>query len=177
MGKNKSIKWLRRIAIYFPEYIASVALLVTLLATGINVFSRYVLKYTFFWYSDLTVLAFGWMVACGTAAAYRRHMHFGIDILVSKLPKKARAIFQIFITLLISVIMALVFYSCVLLTKNVSGKQFPTILLNYRWYDVSFVVGFGLMFIYSMIDLVKEIKTAVCLLKSKPEGSEVTPNE
>ena len=47
-------KWLRRLIVYLPEYIASIALLITLLSTGINVFTRYVLRFTFFWYTDIT---------------------------------------------------------------------------------------------------------------------------
>lgn len=158
-------RWLRNAIVYLPEIIASIALGITLTATGINVFTRYLLKYTFFWYTDVTVLAFGWLVFMGAAAAFRRHMHFGIDMLVGRLPERAKALFQIFLTLLITVIVFVIFCSGIVLTSKVSGKQFPTIMLSYKWYDSSLIVGFALMFVYSLRDLANDIIAMIRLLK------------
>lgn len=161
MDKFIKNRWLKRGIVYFPEIIAGAALSVTLGATGINVFTRYLLKHTFFWYTDVTVLAFGWLVFMGAAASYRRHMHFGIDMLVNKLPRKARSVFQIFLTILITVILFIILCSGIVLTSKVSGKQFPTIMLSYKWYDSSMIAGFTLMVIYSLLDLHKDIKAAI----------------
>lgn len=152
--------------INMPEIIAGIALTVTLIATGVNVFTRYIFKFTYFWYTDVTILAFGWLVFSGAAAAFRRHMHFGIDILVNLLPRKGRAVFDVLLCLIITTIMALVLYSSIMLTSKVAGKQFPTILLNYKWFDASMIFGFGLMTIYSIIDMIKAAKKMVLTLKN-----------
>ncbi len=165
-------KWLRRLIVYLPEYIASIALLITLLSTGINVFTRYVLRFTFFWYTDITILAFAWMVFCGVAAAYRRHRHFGVDMLVNTFPEKFRVWFIVFMNIILTVIIILVAYSGYLLTKKVRGKQLPTILLSYKWYDASIVFGFGLMTIYSIIDIIKSIKHAISVCSGKTVSEE-----
>lgn len=167
MVKLFNKKWIRRFIVYLPEYIASVALVTTIVATGINVFTRYILKFTYFWYSDILVLAFGWMVCTGAAAAYRRHMHFGIDMLVNRLPDKVKLVFQVFLNILLCLIIALVLYSGILLTHNVYGKQLPTILLSYKWYDSSIIVGFGYMLIYACIDVVKSFSAALHAIKRR----------
>lgn len=165
MNDHKFKKWAVFILANLPELIAGTALIITLVSTGVNVFTRYVLKFTYYWYSDVTVLAFGWMVFPGAAAAYKRHMHFGIDMLVNKLPGKAHAVYMVLFRMLLLVILALIFYSSLLLTAKVAGKQFPTILLSYKYFDASIVAGFGLMIIYGAIDLVKDFRAMLLCFK------------
>jgi len=173
MDNKTKRNWILDFFIYLPEIIAGIALVLTIAVTGVNVFTRYILKFTFFWYTDVTVLAFGWLVFMGCAAAYRRHMHFGIDILVNTFPKKMRAVFDVIMNLVFIAIVALTFYASWVLTKKLSGKQFPTILLSYKWYDAAMVAGFGLMTIYAIRDFV----VSLINLPAKLKNQEVTGNE
>ena len=90
----KIVKW---ILDYVPEIIAIVALCFAVLASAANAFSRYTFSHTFLGYDELVRIAFAWVVFPGAAAAYWRHMHFGIDLIVNMVPAKIRKILDLFI--------------------------------------------------------------------------------
>ncbi|MHC1743487.1 MAG: TRAP transporter small permease [Syntrophobacteraceae bacterium] len=58
------------------------------LLIGIQVFSRYILNHSLFWAEEVGRMCLVWITFLGATAAYRRHHHVGIDILVRRLPER-----------------------------------------------------------------------------------------
>lgn len=56
----------------FELYLGSVFISITILVVIMNVFTRYVLKFTYFWAEEVAVGCFVWTIFLGTAAAYRK---------------------------------------------------------------------------------------------------------
>ena len=54
----------------------------------LQVFNRFVLKAPLAWSEDLAMLLFQWVVFLGAAIGVRRLRHFGIDLVVKKLPAR-----------------------------------------------------------------------------------------
>lgn len=156
--KSKVFKILKWILDYLPEVIAMVALCIAIPVSAANAFSRYAFKYTFLGYDEVIRIAFAWVVFPGAAAAYWRHMHFGVDLIVNLCPPKIQEIIglltQIFMTFLVAVLCFLSFK----LMREVGAKYFPVTFISYGYYDAAMVVGFGFMAIYSAIFTVQKAK-------------------
>ena len=54
----------------------------------LQVFNRFVLKAPLAWSEDLAMLLFQWVAFLGAAIGVRRMRHFGIELVVKKLPEK-----------------------------------------------------------------------------------------
>ncbi len=159
---------LKDVIINIPEIIAAIALIVAVGATGINVFTRYVLRFTYFWYADITVLAFFWLTFMSCAAAYRRKMHYGIDVIYSRFDDKGKAIFNVFYRVIVLVILTLVFYCVYLLVAKLRGKWLPTMHWSYIYCYIPMIVGFLHMVCYTVKFLVEDILNMHRVLGGKP---------
>ena len=109
-------------------------------------------------YDEITVFCFAWATFPGAAAAFREKMHFGIDIFVNLLPKKVQRVMKVVVQFVIFVIMAFLFYLSLQLMMTAGEKRFYLTQIPYKWFDLSAVVGFGLMTIYSAIFFVQDIR-------------------
>ena len=158
MKDSKVLRVIKWILDYVPEIIAVVAMCIAIPISAVNAFSRYVFEYTFTGYDEFIRLAFAWVVFPGAAAAYWRHMHFGIDLIVNLFPAKAKRFADLFTQLFMAVLLSILFYWSIILTLEVGVKYFPMSRLSYAYYDMSMVVGFGFMAIYAIIFLVQDIK-------------------
>lgn len=154
---NKKQKVLKLIA-DIPMIIAMAGLAVSVSFTCVNVFTRYFLDYTFAGTSEIISICFTWMIFSGTAYAYKKGQHYGIDLLVDALPAAAQRV----IKLIVDVLMIVVFVYCVQLsftyTRNVVDSPMPALRISYAWYYTSAIYGFGMMLIYAAKDLIHDIK-------------------
>ena len=62
----------------FELYLGSIFISVTICVVIMNVFTRYVLKFTYFWAEEVAVGCFVWTIFLGTAAAYRQKALIGV---------------------------------------------------------------------------------------------------
>jgi TRAP-type transport system small permease protein len=58
------------------------------LLIGVQVFSRYVLNTSLFWAEEVGRMCLVWITFFGATAAYRRHQHVGVDMLVRRMPRR-----------------------------------------------------------------------------------------
>lgn len=72
----------------FELYLGSIFISVTVVVVIMNVFTRYFLKFTYFWAEEVAVGCFVWTIFLGTAAAYRERALIGVEAIVVLLPKK-----------------------------------------------------------------------------------------
>ena len=142
---KKALKW---IALNPMEIIAAAALTASILISVVNGLTRYLIKYTWNPGTDVNTICFAYVVFCGSAAAYRRKMHYGIDVFVNMLPEKIRKVVQVLTHLVTLTALGVATCLAVSLTLNVGGKIMPNTKISYFWYDLSAVIGFAFMTIY-----------------------------
>lgn len=163
------IKW---IIVHLPELVAGAALVFAIGLTVINAFARYFLKFTFKGSDEMNILAFAWMVFPGCAAAYREKMHYGVDLLVNSLPKKANAVVKVVAELMSLVVLVIMTYLSIVLFQNVGTKIMTATRISYKYFDAAMVVGFGLMSFYSLLALIEDIRALPAALSEKKEKKE-----
>lgn len=142
---KKALKW---IAHNPMELIAAVALTASVFISVINGLTRYLIKYTWNPGTDVNTLCFAYVVFCGSAAAYRRKMHYGIDVFVNILPEKLRKTIEIIAHLVTLAALVAATGMAVNLMLHVGGKIMPNTKISYVWYDLSAVLGFAFMAFY-----------------------------
>jgi TRAP-type C4-dicarboxylate transport system permease small subunit len=162
-----TLKWA---TFHIPEIIAGSALIVALIVTSTNAFSRYLFRRTFAGYDEITCFMFAWAVFPGAAAAFRRKLHYGIDLIVILMPERVRAVVQIITSILITIIVGILTYLSIVLMTGTEGKLFSVSKLSYASFDAALVVGFGFMTIYSTVFTVKLIKEFMASEQNGKQG-------
>lgn len=92
-----------------PLVISGAALSISVLLATINAITRYTISYTINGADAFITLCFAYTVYVGSAAAYKRGQHYGVDILVANLPKEAQKWVQVLLDVCMAVIMILGF--------------------------------------------------------------------
>lgn len=156
MVEDKKTKGLLWILYNIEEIIATIALTIMLVVCSCNVIARYCLKDALSWADEVCVLMLAWTTFVGSAAAYKRNMHFGMEFVIDRLPYTGKKILRLFVTfMLIFVSGYLTYLSFGFTIKAV--KIMPFSRLSYKWIDSSAIVGFASMTIYSVIYLIQGI--------------------
>lgn len=150
------------------EIIAAVCLTVSVFLTAFNAFTRYIFRYTWNPSIDIVQLCFGYTVFCGSAAAYKRKMHMGIDLITSRLPKKAKAIVGLISHIILTFALGFSTYLAFDLMQHVGGKVLTTTKISYKWFDLAAVLGFAFMEIYEIQQFIDDAKKFFV----KKEGTE-----
>lgn len=143
----------------FELYIGSVFIAVTVIVVIMNVFTRYVLKFTFFWAEELAVGCFVWTIFLGTAAAYKEKALIGVEALVVLLPKKGRDVLAFFTYLLLLVLCSVMLYFSFTYVSS-SSKITAALEVSYAYINTSIIISFALMTFYTLIFVVKSFKKA-----------------
>ncbi|MDD6616836.1 MAG: TRAP transporter small permease [Lachnospiraceae bacterium] len=143
---------------YFEEILASIFIIITTGLVLVNIFFRYFLHSGIYWSEEVATSCFVWSVFLGSASAYKRGMHLGVDILVNKMPGPLRKTVKLLVNMILVVINGVIFYlSC----KFVSLSYIkPTAVLGVSsaWVSSSLIVGFGLTTLYSVMHLITCIR-------------------
>lgn len=149
------LKW---IALRVPELIASGALIFAITLTAVNAFTRYCLHYTINGSDELICIAFSWLVFPGAAAAFRRRMHYGVDLLVNLFPRRVQAVAGVVTQLLIAVVLWVLTYLSYVLWLNVGTKIMTATRISYQVLDAGMLVGFALMAVYAVVFLIRDLR-------------------
>jgi len=152
---GKKLKWL---FYNLPEVIAGPCLIIMTALTTINALSRYAFGYTFPGLDDIIALLFCWCLFLGAAVACKRGKHFGIDLVVKKLPEG----FGKYVDLLVSVIQVvatgILVYLAWQLTLKVGDRKLTSLNIPYVYLDLGFLLGMVLIFVYTVINFVAMLK-------------------
>lgn len=144
----------------FELYLGSIFISVTICVVIMNVFTRYVLKFTYFWAEEVAVGCFVWTIFLGTAAAYRQKALIGVEALVVLLPKKIRKILEAFTYLLLTCLSGLMFWFSYGYVST-SSKITAALEISYAYINTSIILAFGLMTIYSLIFTVESFRDVI----------------
>lgn len=141
----------------FELYLGSIFISITSIVVIMNVFTRYVLKFTYFWAEEVAVGCFVWTIFLGTAAAYRKGALIGVEAIVVMLPEKIRQIVQVFVYAILTMITGIMCYLGYVYVAS-SSKITAALEISYSYINSSIVLAFGLMTIYSVIFFIQSIK-------------------
>ncbi|WP_337742845.1 TRAP transporter small permease [Fusobacterium gonidiaformans] len=144
----------------FELYLGSVFISVTVVVVIMNVFTRYFLKFTYFWTEEVAVGCFVWTIFLGTAAAYRERGLIGVEAIVVLLPKKVRKVVEFVTFLLLVIISAIMFYFSLTYVMG-SSKITSALEISYSYINSGIVLSFALMTIYSVIFAVQCFKEMI----------------
>ena len=99
----------------------------------LQVFNRFVLKTPLAWSEDLAMLLFQWVVFLGAAVGGKRLRHFGIELLVRRLPLRVRHGVELLTPVVMAIVaLVMIFQGWTLLTFN-RTRIYPTMDLSYTW--------------------------------------------
>lgn len=152
---------LKGIILNLDAIITAVTLTLATIIVNANVIMRYFFKRPIFWSEEVATGMFVWTVFVGSAYAYRKHAHLGVDILVNAMPERVRAVVKVIMDVLELFVLMMLTYVSVLYVANTLTKLSNTLRLP-SWYVSSAVpIGFGLSLIYSIYFLAKDIARAI----------------
>lgn len=125
---------------------------------NLNVIMRYIFNAPFQWSEELVTSLFVWTVFIGSAYAYRRHSHLGVDIVVNLLRGKTKAnvlmlvaVLELLVLIMLTVVSGEYAYHLLI---NPAGKFKPVLTDVLRipkfFTGVAVPIGFGVSVIYSV---------------------------
>lgn len=143
-------KYLKFILDHFEEILASIFIVITTTLVLVNVFLRYFMKTGLFWTEEVTTSCFVWSVFLGSAAAYRRGQHIGVDILVNKFPGPVRNLIKILVNLILLFTNGYILYLSIIFVRLSYIKPTAVLGVSSAWVSGALIVGFGLTTLYSI---------------------------
>ena len=162
--KNK-IK-LKTILTNLDAIITGVTLSICVVLVNANVIMRYFFNTPIHWAEEVVTSLFVWTVFIGSAYAYRKHSHLGVDILVNILPEKVRkvvkavmSVVELLVLVMLTRISAEYVYHLIY-SRSGKLKVVMTDLLRIPkwWTGIAVPIGFGLSVIYSVYFMVKNVR-------------------
>jgi TRAP-type C4-dicarboxylate transport system permease small subunit len=138
---------------------ASMVLVVALaVVVFLQVFNRFVLKAPLAWSEDLAMLLFQWVVFLGAALGVRRLRHFGIDLVVKKLPARMHRTIALAVPLIVGIVaLTMITEGLHLLTFN-RARIYATMDLSYLWAYLPIPVSGCLMILYLVLQEIQRWK-------------------
>lgn len=137
--------------------ITGVTLMACVILVNLNVLMRYFLKTPLQWSEEIVTSLFVWTVFIGSAYAYRKHAHLGVDIVVNLLHGKTKEVLMLVVSIIELAILIMLTYICseyaynLLFVRGVWKPALTDILRFPKFYTgVAVPIGFGLSTIYSI---------------------------
>lgn len=143
---------------------------------NLNVIMRYFFNHPLQWNDEVVTGLFVWTVFIGSAYAYRKHAHLGVDIVTNALKPKARVVVQDIISVLeLAVLIMLTVISIqyvhnLIYVRGVYKPYVSDILRFPRWWiGIAVPIGFALSVIYSIWFLLTD---RLHIIKVKPSDDD-----
>lgn len=134
---------------HMEEIICGSSIAAMLVICSCNVFCRYILRQPISWADEIDICLLAWTTFLGSAVAYKRNLHYGMDFIINHVPKTVKRVMRAIITALICATCILITYESFIFTLN-AQKVMPYTRFSYKWIDASAVVGFASMSVHSM---------------------------
>ncbi len=139
---------MKRIADHVVEAASALAVVGLAVIVFVQVFNRFVLKTPLAWSEDLAMLLYQWVVFLGAALAVQRMRHFGIELVVRRLPVPLRRA----VDLLTPIVMAIVAVVMIVQGWAILGinraRIYATMDLSYTWAFLPIPVAGVLILLY-----------------------------
>ena len=149
-------------------YAAGALFAVTMVLVIVNVFSRYIFNFVFAWTEEVATSCFVYTVFIGAAWCLRTRQHVGVDLLVNRLPEKAREIVHLLTDIVILALNCYITYLAVLFMRSSKAKTMPIMKISVNYLYTALLIGFGLMAIYSLVHCIEDV-----VRMARPRSEEV----
>lgn len=143
--------------------ITAVTLSICVVLVNINVIMRYFVNSPLRWCEEVVTALFVWTVFIGSAYAYRKHAHLGVDIVINMMNGKTKSTVRVIMSILelmVLVMLTVISAQYVFNLIYVRGvyKPYVTDMLRIpKWYSgLAVPVGFGLSTVYSVYFLLRD---------------------
>lgn len=158
--------------------ITCTTLLACVILVNLNVLMRYIFNNPLQWCEEVVTSLFVWTVFIGSAYAYRKHAHLGVDIIVNLFRGKAKTVIQYVVSVLeLAILVMLTIISSqyvyhLIVSKSGKIKIMLTELLRLPkwWTGIAVPIGFGLSTIYAIYFFMKD-RMHIIKGKEKTEDS------
>ncbi len=130
------------------EWTAAVMVVALAIIVFVQVFNRFVLKAPLAWSEDLAMLLFQWVTFLGAAIGVKRMRHFGIELVVKRLPEKAHRVIELLVPLIMGVVALTMITEGVKLIGFNKNRIYASMNLTYTWAYLAIPVSGGLMVLY-----------------------------
>lgn len=141
----------------FELYLGGIFISVTVVIVIVNVFTRYVLGFTVPWAEEVPVLCFVWTIFLGSAGAFKHKRLIGVDFLLQTTRGKMRDLVFVISDVLVFVISVAL---AILSARYVfhSRKITSVLMISYKFVNISIVISFVLLALYSVINLIQTVQ-------------------
>ncbi len=141
-----------------PDLITGLGILFIIILETAQCIDRYCFRHTIMFVDDVVVICFSWVVFVGAAVAYRRKLHYGLEVISSRFKPEARPYYLLVIQALTTILFGYLAYRSIVLTAMSGAKILSTTRISYKWVDMGAVIGFLLMTVYGVEFFVQDLK-------------------
>ena len=145
------IKWIE-------DTLTAAFLSIFVLITIANVIARYVLHAAIPWAQEISGFFWTWTIMIGMSVGYRRNLHYGVDFLIAKLPKRYAIGLKRFVYFLMLLTCSFMLYLSITISMQGFLKVSAYFGIPYFYKYISAVLGFALMLIHTLRYLVISFK-------------------
>lgn len=160
-GRTKMNKKLKYVLCNPEQILACIFIIITTILVLMNVFLRYFMNTGLYWSEEVATSCFVWSVFLGAASGYRHGMHIGVDMLVNKLPRILRNIVKILVDLILTSVNGYIFYLSIIFISMSYQKPTAVLGVSSAYVSSALLVGFGLITIYSIGYLYKDVRAII----------------
>ena len=161
---------MNRILKNLDEILCGAFLVVIIFLTFINQMARY-FSLSILFAEEIVMIAFIWCIFLGTSVCFRYNMHMGVDIISEKFGLMMRKILQLCIDSFLFILNSYVAYLSYQFVFSGNKKTSPIMHLPYKYINASLLVSFGLMAIYGIYFITRDINSLV----GKPVMNIISP--
>ena len=127
---------------YFEELLASIAIIVVVLAAFYGVISRYILNNPVAWSNEIATISFTWTVFLGAAAAWKNNKHIHLDLVYNFFPNKIKIISDWVKNIILAVFFLFVLYLSIQFTITAYNKPTAILRIPFSYVDLPVVIFF-----------------------------------
>ena len=160
----------KRILKNLDAWFAGLMFAITMVLVVINVFTRYLFNFIIPWSEEVATSCFVYTVFVGAAWCLRTRQHVGVDLLVERLPGKAREIVHLLTDIIIFILNSYITYLAVLFMRSSKAKTMPILKISVNYLYAALLIGFGLMAIYSLVHCIEDVVRMVRGKGKEAEG-------
>lgn len=164
-------KWMMYVLTRLEEILCSGFLVVMISLVIINVFLRYLFGYSISWAEEVATICFVWCVFVGASATYKHKMDMGIDLLITKASPRVEKMLRFAMGVILLIINGYIFYMGIVFTTIAWPKPTAVLGISSAVFNLSLVVGFGLITFYTLRFLYKDIQQAITQRKNKANNT------
>lgn len=150
----------RRLLSNIDLIVAAAALLVVVGSVSWGVLTRYILPQPATWTTELSGIAFAWVVFFGAAAAMREGAHIGIPLLVDLLPPAVRKGIMLFSGTLIVAFLAYSTFLASDLAVDAMNRPSPVLRIPFGYVYAGVAVALALLAVRALVLLWKIARSA-----------------